>query len=134
MKYLLKDTHLSHILSVPIIWSLLIPFVFLDICVEIYHHICFRLYNIPLVQRSKYIVIDRHKLNYLSNLQKTNCVYCAYVNGLLKYITEIAAQTELYWCAIKHNKKDAIYPQHHKNFIDYGDKETYERIYLKKRN
>jgi hypothetical protein len=126
MKYLEKENHIKHMISVPFIWFLIIPFVFLDICVEIYHRVCFPLYDIPIVNRSKYIVFDRYKLNYLTNFQKTNCTYCAYVNGLLRYITEIGAQTELYWCAIKHAKVDAVYPEHHNKFIDYGNQKVFE--------
>jgi hypothetical protein len=131
MKYLHKSSHVAHIISAPIIWSLIIPFIFLDICVEIYHHICFPLYELPLVKRSKYIIFDRYKLDYINGLQKTNCTYCAYVNGLLRYITEIGAETEHYWCAIRHAKKDAVYPDHHKDFIPYGDKTAYQQVYVK---
>ena len=113
-----------HLMSVPIIYGMSIPLVFLDITLEIYHNICFRLYGIPLVKRSKYIKVDRHKLKYLNWIDKINCAYCGYVNGLVNYARTIAADTEKYWCGIKH-KKDSnfIEPKHHKDFLDYGDEE-----------
>ena len=113
-----------HLMSVPIIYGMSIPLVFLDITLEIYHNICFRLYGIPLVKRSRYIKIDRHKLKYLNWIDKINCAYCGYVNGLVNYARTIAADTEKYWCGIKH-KKDSnfIEPKHHKDFLDYGDEE-----------
>ena len=129
MEHLQKNNRINNIISLPLIGILIIPFLLLDLCVEAYHRICFPLYGIPIVERSKYLIFDRYKLDYLNNTQKINCTYCAYINGLLKYITEIAAQTEIYWCAIKHNKKDAIYPEHQKNFIDYGDSITFNKKY-----
>ena len=113
-----------HLMSVPIIYGMSIPLVFLDITLEIYHNICFRLYGIPLVKRSKYIKIDRHKLKYLNWIDKINCAYCGYVNGLVNYARTIAAETEKYWCGIKHkNDGNFIEPKHHKDFLDYGDEE-----------
>lgn len=131
MKYLEKNNTLNHIISVPFIWLLIIPFVFLDICVEIYHRVCFPLYGIPVVKRKKYIIVfDRTKLDYLNTVQKGNCAYCGYINGLLKYVTEIAAQTENYWCAIKHDKKeDIVLPKHHEDFVEYDDSKAFHKEY-----
>ncbi len=129
MEHLQKNNRINNIISLPFIGILIVPFLFLDICVEIYHRLCFPLYGIPIVDRSKYLIFDRYKLDYLNNIQKTNCTYCAYINGLLKYITEIGAQTEIYWCSIKHSKKDAIYPEHQKDFLEYGDAATFSNKY-----
>lgn len=118
-----------HRLSAPFTYGMIIPFIFIDISAEIYHHICFRLWKIPLVKRSEYIKIDRHKLEYLNYLDKLNCAYCGYGNGLINYIRTIAAETELYWCGIKH-KKDSKFIEldYHKDFIDYGDEEAYKKL------
>jgi hypothetical protein len=43
--------------------------------VTIYQNICFRLYGISLVKRSKYVVMDRHELAYLNGIEKFNCLY-----------------------------------------------------------
>ncbi|OPZ95427.1 MAG: hypothetical protein BWY70_02006 [Bacteroidetes bacterium ADurb.Bin408] len=85
---------LFHILSAPFIYGMLVPFVFLDFCLEIYHRICFFCYDIPYVERSRYIKIDRHKLSYLSYTEKINCMYCGYANGLINYAREISGRTE----------------------------------------
>ncbi len=116
-----------HLLTVPFIWLVLIPVALLDLFMEIYHRICFPIYGLPLVQRSKYIIFDRYKLNYLSFLDKLNCTYCAYVNGVLPYLSEIAAETEKYWCGIKHERYNGIVPAHHKDFLNYADKESFEK-------
>ncbi len=118
-----------HFLSAPFIYAMALPLVFLDVCMEVYHHVCFPLYGIPLVVRSKYIHLDRHKLSYLSWIEKINCDYCAYANGLLFYVSVIAAETEKYWCAIKHEgKKDFIPPPHHSRFLAYGDEEGFKKL------
>ena len=77
-----KNRLLRHIIALPFIYIIIVPLLLLDILVELYHHIGFKLYNIPLVKRSDFIAIDRHKLNYLNPIQKLNCVYCGYANGL----------------------------------------------------
>jgi hypothetical protein len=129
MEHLRKNNRINHFLSIPFIFLPAIPFILLDLCVEIYHHIAFPLYGIPFVDRSKYFAFDRFKLSYLNILQKTNCAYCSYANGLLKYITEITAQTEIYWCAIKHEDKNIVYPEHHKDFIEYNDEQAFVKTY-----
>jgi len=82
-----------------------------------------------LIKRNKYIKIDRHKLKYLNWFEKLNCIYCGYANGFLHYASVIAAETEKYWCGIKHSKdKNFIPPNHHKDFLEYGDGEAFRRL------
>ncbi|MBU1075491.1 hypothetical protein KJ733_01645 [Patescibacteria group bacterium] len=124
------ERSLMHTITVPFIWGIVAPLLILDFFMEFYHRICFPIYNIPLVERSKYIKIDRHKLEYLDPLEKINCVYCGYANGLLRYTSEIAAQTEKYWCGIKHAKtENFIEPEHHKEFVEYGNQEEFIEKY-----
>ncbi|HAT03658.1 MAG TPA: hypothetical protein DCS29_02665 [Candidatus Magasanikbacteria bacterium] len=121
--------YIRHFLSFPFIYGLLLPLVLLDIVVEIYHRVCFPLYGLPYIRRGQYIRIDRHKLSYLNLIEKMNCVYCGYGNGLAHYLTEIAAQTEKYWCGIRH--KDIvgfIPPKHHKDFLPYGDEGAFREF------
>jgi len=123
------ERKLYHIMSSPFIYMMIFPFFVLDLFLEIYHQVCFRVYNLPLVDRSKYILIDRHKLSYLPGIDKLNCIYCGYANGLLAYASEISAQTEKYWCGIKHAENPKfISPPHHEDFIEYGDKESLEEF------
>lgn len=124
-----QNRRLWHLISVPLIYSMIVPLIFLDITLEIYHNICFRLYGLPLVKRSRYIKIDRYKLKYLGWIDKINCTYCGYGNGLINYARTIAAKTEEYWCGIKHEKnEDFMEPDHHQGFINYGDEQEYRKI------
>lgn len=129
MKYKRYPTRAGrHLLSAPFIYGVSIPIVILDIAIEMYHRICFPLYGIPYVSRSKYIRMDRHKLSYLTGMEKINCLYCGYVNGLFAYFVQIAGETEKYWCSIKHNKtiNDTFTePAHHQDFMEYGDEKAY---------
>jgi len=118
-----------HLISMPVIYLMIIPLVLFDLCVEIYHQICFRLYKIPLVKRAQYIKIDRHKLKYLTPWEKINCAYCGYANGLMHYASIIAGETEKYWCGIKHAKDpNFIPPAHHEDFLEYGDESGYRNL------
>lgn len=118
---------ITFIISAPVIYGMLIPMLLLDVSVSIYQHICFRIYRIPLVKRSDYLVIDRHHLAYLNVIEKINCTYCGYGNGLIEYVREITARTEQYWCPIKHAQRTL--DEHHRmqRFFDYGDAESYTR-------
>ena len=118
-----------HFLSMPVIYFMIIPLVLFDLCLEIYHQICFRLYKIPIVKRSMYIKIDRQKLKYLTRWERINCAYCGYANGLMHYASIIAGETEKYWCGIKHAKDpNFIPPEHHKDFLEYGDVKGYRNL------
>ena len=120
------ERELSSILSIPFIWGMFIFFIIFDIALEIYHQISFRIFRLPIVDRSKYIKIDRHKLDYLSFPDKMRCVYCGYANGLLAYAVKITGETEKYWCAVKHEADgNFIEPAHQKDFVDFGDEEEF---------
>jgi hypothetical protein len=124
----LRYQRIRHIINAPFIWFLLIPLVILDVCTEIYHQVGFRLCGIPLVKRSNYIVMDRHKLSYLNFFQKLACAYCGYANGLMLYLGEIAARSEIYWCGIMHQKKKGFIPtRYHRDFLKYGDEAGFRK-------
>jgi hypothetical protein len=57
--------NIRHVLSLPFIYSMIIPAVILDIFLTLYHHVAFSLYHIPKVRRRDYIVFDRRFLDYL---------------------------------------------------------------------
>lgn len=125
-----KWNFFKHALSTPFIYAPIIAFVILDIFLEIYHRICFPIYNLPTISRNKYIRMDRHKLSYLTWREKLQCVYCGYANGLLRYVQAIAAETEKYWCPIRHRFEEGIdVPPHHKNFPKYGDEKEFRKIF-----
>ncbi len=116
-------------LTAPIIYSMIIPALILDLFVSAYQSICFPVYGIQKVNREKYIVMDRHKLSYLNSMQKLNCLYCGYFNGLIGYVREIAARTEQYWCPIKHLTRREGSHSKYKNFADYGDEKNFRKKY-----
>lgn len=123
----IKDAPIKHILTAPIVWSGLLPAFFLDAFVSFYQAVCFPIYGIPKVERGDYIVFDRQYLNYLNLIEKINCAYCSYFNGLIAYVQEIAARTEQYWCPIKHASRLKNLHSRYRNFLDYGDAETYRK-------
>ena len=114
-----------NILTAPVIWFCLIPAIFLDLTSAVYQAICFPVYKIPKVKRNDYIVMDRHALNYLNTIEKLNCIYCGYFNGLIAYVQEIAARTEQYWCPIRHARKIANIHSRYEKFFEYGDGNAY---------
>ncbi len=115
------------VLTAPIIYSMIVPFILLDLLVTIYQAVCFPVYGIPKVRRRDYLVFDRHHLAYLNALEKFNCAYCSYANGLISYVREIASRTEQYWCPIKHARRLIGAHAHYATFEDYGDAEGYRR-------
>lgn len=113
------------VLTAPLIYGLIVPFALLDLCVSLYQAVNFRIYGIPRVPRADFIRIDRQHLQYLNALQKLNCVYCGYVNGLVAWVREIASRTEAYWCPIKHAARVSGAHDRYGTFADYGDAEGF---------
>jgi hypothetical protein len=126
LKYMLS-ADLRTALTAPIIYAVFFPMVLLDFSVTVYQHICFRAYGIARVKRSDYFVYDRAHLAYLNLLEKINCAYCSYGNGLMAYAREIVARTEQYWCPIKHARKVMAAHPYYTGFVDFGDAESYKQ-------
>jgi hypothetical protein len=113
------------VLVSPVIYSLAIPFALIDLWVSIYQAICFRAYGIPQVKRHRYLIFDRAGLPYLNLLEKLNCAFCSYCNGVVAYVREVAARTEQHWCPIKHAKRVLGAHPRYAAFFDYGDGAAY---------
>ena len=115
------------IVTAPVIYAIFIPFLILDISVTLYQTICFPVYSIPKVRRRDYFVFDRVKLGYLNGVEKFNCLYCSYGNGVIAYAREVAARTEQYWCPIKHAKPVIGRHKRYHRFANFGDGEQYRK-------
>jgi hypothetical protein len=113
------------VLSAPVIYSLLVPIMLVDLWVMAYQAICFPVYKIPKVRRRDYLVFDRHHLAYLNTIEKINCAYCSYCNGAIAFVREVAARTEVYWCPIKHARRVLGPHPHYQGFADFGDAEGF---------
>jgi hypothetical protein len=125
-RYLLGSRPLL-VLTAPLIYSLIVPFALLDAFASLYQAVCFRVYGVAQVRRGDYFVFDRGHLAYLNAIEKLNCVYCSYGNGLIAYVREIASRTEQYWCPIKHARRVIAAHGHYDTFLDYGDADAYRR-------
>jgi hypothetical protein len=108
-------------LTAPVIYSLLIPFLLVDLMVMAYQAICFPAYGIPKVRRRDYLVFDRHHLAYLNIIEKMNCAYCSYCTGVAAFVREVTARTEIYWCPIKHSRRILGPHPYYAGFADFGD-------------
>ena len=116
----------QNLITGPIIYSMILPLLMLDLCVSFYQLTCFPIYGITKVRRSDYMVFDRQQLDYLNFIEKFHCAYCAYGNGLLAYVTEIIGRTEEYFCPIKHARKVLGTHSRYARFLAYGDAADYE--------
>ena len=121
-----RDIPLLHLLSSPVIYAMVIPAVIFDVILFMYQQIIFRIYKFKFVKRSDYILFDRQYLGYLNPIEKLNCMYCSYFNGLMHYAAAIASRTELYFCPIKHAKKVMYEHAYYQVFLTYGDEETFQ--------
>jgi len=121
-----RESNLTFFLTSPIIYSILIPLLLFDLFLTLYQALCFPVYQIKKVNRKDYVTIDRQHLAYLNLVEKVNCMYCGYANGLLSYALEIGSRTEEYWCPIKHAKKIRDPHSRYHAFLGYGDAEGYK--------
>jgi hypothetical protein len=115
-----------YLLTGPIIYSMVLPLMVLDLCVSFYQYTCFPVYGVPRVRRADYIVFDRQHLAYLNFIEKFHCSYCAYGSGLMGYMGEIVARTEQYFCPIKHAHKVVGTHERYHRFLEYGDARDYQ--------
>jgi len=113
------------LLTAPVIYLLVVPFALLDLCTTVYQRVCFPVYGIPRVKRRDYVIFDRRYLVYLNLVEKINCAYCAYANGVVAYVREIGSRTEQYWCPIKHARRLLGAHPRYGHFVAYGDAQGY---------
>jgi len=120
LRYLL-GANLGSLLTAPVIYSMLLPLLIVDLGFSLYQQVCFRVYGVPLVNRQRYRVNDRHKLAYLNTIEKVNCSYCGYANGVMAYAREIISRTEQHWCPIRHARHVPDAHKRYPQFFPYGD-------------
>ncbi len=122
----LREVPLLHFLTAPLIYVMVIPAIIFDVVLFVYQQIAFRVFKFQFIKRSDYLHFDHHYLGYLNPIEKLNCLYCSYFNGLMLYASAIAGRTELYFCPIKHAKKVVSEHKYYKEFLSYGDEENYQ--------
>jgi len=77
------------------------------------------------VRRADFVIVDRHRLAYLNGIEKLNCAYCGYANGVIAYAREAASRSEQYWCPIKHALRVRAPHRRYRGFVAYGDAEGF---------
>jgi hypothetical protein len=118
---------MASLLVSPVIYSLIVPLVLLDMWVWVYQAVCFPVYGIAKVDRSRYVLLDRGHLQYLNWIERLNCNYCGYANGLIAYAREIASRTEKYFCPIKHARRWLGPHSRYREFLEFGDADAYRK-------
>ncbi|MBZ0093046.1 MAG: hypothetical protein K8F27_12620 [Sulfuricellaceae bacterium] len=116
----------QNLITGPVIYGMIVPLLILDLSVSVYQAACFPIYKIAKLRRSDYIVLDRHRLEYLNFIEKFHCSYCAYASGLIAYSFAILAKTEQYFCPIKHARKILGTHARYVRFLDFGEAADYE--------
>lgn len=123
----LRTSRWPVVLTAPIVYAGFIPFALMDLFVTVYQRLCFPIYGIPRVRRSEHLVFDRSDLPYLNAVERLNCFYCSYGNGVASYLREVAARTEQYWCPIKHARRLLGAHERVPGFFEYGDAEAFRK-------
>ena len=113
---------------------ILAPVLLLDAWLWVYQGLCFPVYGIEKARRSDYVVLDRGHLEYLNWIERINCDYCSYANGLIAFAREVSSRTEQYFCPIKHASRRAGEHARYRDFVDYGDADAYREKWKKLRN
>ncbi|MFZ2803820.1 MAG: hypothetical protein WA001_01210 [Patescibacteria group bacterium] len=106
----------------PVIYAMIIPIAFIDLCASVYQCICFWAYKIPHVERKKYVRLLWRGSGVIKGIDRFNCMYCSYSNGVIAYVRAILIETEKYWCPIKYKaRKDFTPPHPQGSYADPGD-------------
>lgn len=117
----LRRSPVATVIVAPVVYSLIVPLALLDVGVTIFQLICFTAWGMQRIRRSDYVILDRHRLAYLNGIEKLNCLYCGYANGVIAYTREAASRSEQYWCPIKHALRVRTPHPRYRSFVDYGD-------------
>jgi hypothetical protein len=120
----LREASPQTYLTAPFIYALIVPLGLLDLAITAYQWVCFPAYGIPRVRRGAYLALDRRP-TFLNAIEKMNCQYCGYANGVLAYAREIASRTEQYWCPLKHARRVAGPHRRYYGFLDPHDAAGY---------
>jgi hypothetical protein len=115
-----------NVLTWPFIYGMIFPLLFLDASICVYQAFCFRIYGIQRIRRSDYFYVKRHRLGYLNIVEKLNCDFCGYANGLIAFTREVFARTEQYWCPIKHAVRIKGAHERYAGFMQYGETEGFQ--------
>jgi len=121
----LRHSPLANLIVAPAIYMLIVPLALLDLGVTVFQLVCFTAWRMERVRRADYVILDRHRLAYLNGIEKLNCLYCGYANGVIAYAREAASSTEQYWCPIKHALRVRNPHARYRRFVDYGDGEGF---------
>jgi len=120
------------VFGMPFVYALIFPILLLDLLVTIYQWVCFPIYRIPKLDRNSFIHIRRTGLESLNFVDRLNCYYCSYANGVLRYAQKIAVETEKMWCPIRQKLRPGYSePNHHRDFTENGTKEVLIRYYAR---
>lgn len=112
-------------LTAPVIYGMIVPLAFVDLCIGLYQTTCFPIYGILKAKRAHYIVMDHRHLAYLNIIEKAHCMYCAYASGVLALATEVTSRTEQYFCPIKHARKILGATPRYAHYLAYGEAEDF---------
>jgi hypothetical protein len=115
------------LVTAPVIYSMIVPLAIMDLSFTVFQHVCFRAYGVPRVPRRDYRVNDRQRLAYLNTIEKVNCLYCGYGNGVIAYAREIISRTEQYWCPIRHANRVVDAHRRYPQFFAFGDAQGYQQ-------
>lgn len=124
---LLHETHLGGILSAPFIYALIFPFLLIDVFVTVYQHICFRLWGLQTVERSRHVILDRQDLAHLTWRERLNCAYCDYAQGVLAYVSAVTSATEHFWCPVKHKSNHHGQAGAYESYLPHDDTADYTK-------
>lgn len=121
----LRRSPLAALVVAPAVYGLILPLVLMDVSVTVFLWVCFPAWGMERVRRADYVILDRHRLAYLNGIEKLNCAYCGYANGVIAYAREAASRSEQYWCPIKHALRVRAPHPRYRRFVDYGDAEGF---------
>ncbi len=124
----LWDANPLSLLTAPVIYSLLLPFLLLDAWTTAYQWVCFPIYGIARVRRAPFLALDRHKLQYpeRDRAGQLHLLHLCQRRHRLRPRSRGAHRTGT-WCPIKHARPVPAPHGHYHHFFDYGDAEGYHR-------
>lgn len=115
--------------STPFIYGMIVPLAFMDLAVTVYQAVAFRCYGIPRVKRRQYVRWEGRGHGMVRRIDRFNCAYCSYANGIAAYMRAVLIETEKYWCPIKYAARNGFHVPHPQgDYAAPGDEAALRKI------
>lgn len=93
-----RASFFRNLFVLPFALIMLIPLIFFDLCLSIFHRFAFGICKLKRVNRISHFRVDQMRISQLGKISRFIAIYILYARGLMSYATKIIAELDQYFC------------------------------------